>query len=56
MISRQEPLVDLRIERAVLLKIRDLHDDFTQLVVSHSETHVLCRDEPGPIIDELIHH
>ena len=56
MIRCQEPLVDLRIECAVLLKIRDLHDDFTQVIVSHGEAHVLCRDEPGPIVDELIHH
>ena len=56
MIRCQQPLIDLRIERAVLLKIRDLHDDFSQVVVSHSEAHVFCRDKPGPIVDELIHH
>ena len=56
MISCQEPLVDLWIERAILLKIRDLHDEFTQIFVRHGETHVLCCDEPGPIVDELIHH
>ena len=49
-------MIELRIERPVFLKLRDLHDHFAQVSVGYGDAHIFRGHQPEAVVDELFDH